>query len=181
MALVKGQEKGVAAYFERYYTPLVYYATGLLHDEETAREIAAEAFVKLWGKRESLQSPQQVKPLLYKMVHDGAVDALRLRQRKTHQLRELLQHLETSEGPALNQLIETETYHRLYQLLEGLPPRSRQIFRMFYFQKKAIKQIAQELNVSVNTVKTQKLRALQSLKTQQGVLWSVVLFPLFFI
>jgi len=176
-----GEEKGLEAFFEEYYTALVYYATSLLRDEETAREIAAEAFVKLWNKRTTIQSLQQVKPLLYKMVHDAAVDALRLKQRQHQQMKAILLHLETTEGPALNQLIETETYKKLYRLLEALPPRSQQIFRMFYFQKKAIKQIAAELNISVNTVKTQKLRALQSLKEQQGVLYLLVLFSLFFV
>jgi len=50
------------------------------------------------------------------------------------------------------------------------------IFEMFYFKKKAIKGIAKELSISVNTVKSQKLRALQLLKeysAEQNLLFLV--------
>jgi len=181
IALARGDEPGLDFFFNLYYSPLIFYSTSLTNHKEVAKEIAAEAFVKLWAKRETIEEWRKVRFLLYKIVHDASIDSVREEAKAKKQIANLRIVTNTSEGSSLDSLIEAETYNRLYQLLQHLSPRTRQIFRMFYFQKKAIKEIATELNISVNTVKTQKLRAIQALKQYKDVLYFFIVYSLIFI
>ena len=162
-ALQQGQEWGLDYYFERYYTPLTLFAQGLVYDPCLAEEIAAEAFVKLWHKRESLQEIGSIKAWLYALVRNASIDHLRkVKRLRLHEA--ALPINDAIEQPILAHMVQNETIHHLYRLLESLPIRCRQVFQMFYLQDKALKEIAEELNISINTVKSQKQRAVQLLK-----------------
>jgi RNA polymerase sigma-70 factor (family 1) len=162
-ALQRGQECGLDYYFERYYTPLTLFAQGLVHDGQQAEEIAAEAYVKLWHKRENLQEIGSLKAWLYTLVRNACIDYLRKVKRLRVQ-EALKPRVDIVELPVLHHMVQNETISHLYQLLESLPLRCRQVFQMFYLQDKALKEIAEELNISINTVKSQKQRAVQLLK-----------------
>lgn len=54
--------------------------------------------------------------------------------------------------------MESEVVTELFEAIDELPERCREIFYMAYLQEKEEKQIAELLRVSVNTVKTQKQR-----------------------
>ena len=180
-AFQAGNEKGLSPFFDRYYSLLTLYAKSLTGNTEIAKEIASEAFVKLWNARESITEPRNIKPFLYRVVYNASVDYLREQQTKAKRKQAYEQLLETSERAVVDKMIEAETYNRLYSLLQNLTPRSRQIFQLFYFERKAIKEIAQELGISVNTVKTHKLQALQTLKQKQDLLLFFILCSPFFI
>lgn len=72
----------------------------------------------------------------------------------------------------------TEVVTELFEAIDELPERCREIFYMAYLQEKEEKQIAELLRVSVNTVKTQKQRAKAYLKGRLGELF--VYMTLFF-
>lgn len=177
--LKKGEEKGLDFFFNRYYSPLVIYATTLTNNSQIPKEIVSEAFVKLWNNRTSIEEWRKVKFWLYRIVYNASIDYLREQQTQKKQFKDYTLLATTSERAILDTLIETETYHKLYSLLNILPPRARQIFQLFYFQNKTIKQIAAQLGVSVNTVKTQKLRAINTLKEYKDSLYILLLFFFF--
>jgi RNA polymerase sigma-70 factor (family 1) len=173
-ALQQDNEEGLDFFFNRYYTALGFYANSIVAHKEIAKEIAAEAFVKLWTKKETIEEWRKVKFLLYKIVYNASIDFLREKERAKKHVASLHVISNTSERSYLDTITEAETYHHLYLLLQCLPPRARQIFKLFYFQKKPIKEIALELGISVNTVKTQKLRAIQFLKKNRESLSSFI-------
>ena len=181
IALVSGNERGLDFFFNRYYSPLLFYSTSITNNHSVAQEIASDAFVKLWRAKGTIEEWRKIKFLLYRIVYNASIDYIREQKTLRRNSKDLLQITERSEKAVLDKLIEVETYNYLYLLLQNLPPRSRQIFQMFYFQKKAIKEIAQELGISVNTVKTQKLRAIQMLKDYRGSLYFFIVYSLIFI
>ena len=67
--------------------------------------------------------------------------------------------------------MESEVVTELFEAIDELPERCREIFYMAYLQEKEEKQIAELLRVSVNTVKTQKQRAKAYLKGRLGELF----------
>lgn len=180
-ALEKGSEAGLSFFFDSYYSPLVFYAQSITNNFCIAQEIASEAFVKLWNGRETIGGSRKVKFLLYRIVCNASINFLNQQKVQKNRATYIKDQSGNLEKDILERLVEVETYNRLHSLLQTLSPRSRQIFSMFYFQNKAIKEIAKELGISVNTVKTQKLRAIQTLKQYQGTLYFFLFYSLFFI
>ncbi|HWJ90750.1 MAG TPA: RNA polymerase sigma-70 factor [Flavisolibacter sp.] len=174
-ALLEGREDGLDHFFQAYYSHLTYFAYKLVHDEFLAEEIAAEAFVKLWNNRDRLSMEGSIKAWLYNTVRNASIDHLR----KVKRLRVAesgLQTTETIEASVLQKLIETETIRQVIVTLDYLPPKCREVFRMFHFEGKSYQEIARELNISPHTVRNQKERATRLLKKKINLLSMIILF-----
>jgi RNA polymerase sigma-70 factor (ECF subfamily) len=181
IALTKGNEQGLDFFFNRYYSPLVFYSISLTKSQEAAQEIASEAFIKLWKNRESIAEYRKVKFLLYRIVYNASIDFIREQKSRQKFLSTLNSISAPSQSSVLENLIEIETHHRIYLLLSHLPTRCRQVFQMFYLEDKPVKEIAKELGISVNTVKSQKQRAVQLLKEKQAALFLSIIAILLFL
>ena len=180
-AFRSGDESGLHYFFNLYYSPLVLYAGALIKGADQAEDIVVESFAKLWSKRQNITEWKMLKHWLYRAVYNACIDSVRREASRKKSIPHLLAQTSAVEKTALENIIQTETFHRLYTLLDQLPPRSREIFHLFYFQNKSIKEIAEDLRISVNTVKTQKLRALQFLKQHSSSLALLFLYSLIFI
>jgi RNA polymerase sigma-70 factor (ECF subfamily) len=177
-AFRSGDENGLHYFFELYYTPLVLYAMALIKNQDQAQDIVSESFCKLWSRKENVTEWKMLKHWLYRAVYNSCIDSVRKEASRKKSVPHLLAQTAAVEKTALENIIQTETFHRLYSIISRLPPRSRQIFHLFYLQNKSIKEIADTLNISVNTVKTQKLRAIQFLKQHSADLALLFLYTL---
>jgi len=181
-ALQAGDEQGLDHFFNRYYAPLVYYAQSLTHNQGVAEEIASECFVKLWNYRTRLTDAAKVKALLFRIAYNGAIDSIREQQTRTkHATLFARQPAVPAENEALHKLAETGTFYNIHQLLHHLPPRTRQIFVLFYFGDRSHQEIARQLGLTVSTVRGLKHRAVQLLKKHLDASIVLIFFflPLF--
>lgn len=172
-ALVRGNEAGLNYFFELYYTPLLWFSLRLTSERSAAEDIVTEAFLTLWNNRDEIRTPIYIKHYLYRVVQNAAIDLIRLRKKKSVRNEEFQYLSPASDNNVLARLIETEFHHQVYLTLNNLPPRMGKVFRMFYLQGKSCQQIAEELQVSIHTVRNQRLRALELLR--QNVLTLVLL------
>jgi RNA polymerase sigma-70 factor (family 1) len=173
-----GKEEGLKYFFSQYDTALTYFALRITGDEAAAEDIATDAFVKLWENCHKLPPASTVKAYLYRMVRNASVDWLRRRKVERSHQKELIYLNEIAEQSVYAIEIDTKTHHAVFQAIEYLPPRMGQVFRMFYFQRKSLPQIAAELKLSVNTVRNQKMQALMFLR--KTVATTVLLLLYFF-
>jgi RNA polymerase sigma-70 factor (family 1) len=131
-----------------------------------------DAFTKLWQSRQTLATEGSIKAWLYSAVRNASIDHLR----KVKRLRVSesgLQSATTIEQSVVHTIIQTETIDHIVQTIGKLPPQCRRIFRLFYLQGKSYNEIAQELNLSPQTVRNQKQRATKLLRK--------MILPLFFL
>jgi RNA polymerase sigma-70 factor (family 1) len=178
-ALLNHKEEGLEFFFEEYYSPLVFFANKLIHDTCLAEEISADAFIKLWEKREELSMEGSIKSWLYATVRNSCIDHLR-KVRRMHISEQGLQTVESVEQSVLHKLIETETLKEITRTMELLPPKCRQVFRLFYIHGKNYQEIAKELRLSPLTVRNQKQRAVRLLKEMMGPVIVFVVFSICF-
>jgi len=164
IALLEGDAKALEYFFELYLTPLTYFGYKLTDDEAAAEDIAAESFVKLWYNCENLLNTSSIKAYLYKTVRNASIDHLRKKQSEKNRQSLLVPLQPVSEETTTTRIIETETYHQLYLLLETLPPKTGRVFKMFYLEGKSYREISEELSVSINTIKKQRIKAVQLIK-----------------
>ena len=97
-----------------------------------------------------------------------------LRHKEVEQL--YVQHLEnSSHDPEPDEVFDVEEVHRmLLQAIDQLTPRQREIFLLRLSNKKN-EEIAQMMDISVETVKTQVKRALKTLRQLLGSYWMMLI------
>ena len=165
--------------FKRHYKPLCYFAWQLTGDKAEAEDIAGEVFIKLWRKHADFESLSNVRAFLYIAARNACFDYLKHIQRKNASHAALLYLAEDSEDYIQSRMARAEILQLILYEVETLPPVRRQIFKMIYLEDLTTAQIAEKLHITADTVRVQKARAVNSLRTQvlkKGLLYSTLLF-----
>ena len=153
--------------FMQYSKPLFYYAAKFVEDE-VARDIVQDVFVKLWSDR-SISIRQSLNALLFTMVRNSCLQHLekqKVRNKYFQSTKLILQEEELRYYmEEKTSLIEQELEDKLNEVLDSLPDRCRQIFVLSRFENKKNKEIAEELDISVKAVEKQITKALATIRT----------------
>lgn len=155
-----------ARIFNTYYPRLCHFSFQLTRDRSLAEDICQDAFIRFWDHREYI-SPMEnaVKSYLYTTVRNASISSLR-HHAVVRQYRDRYPRIENDDITVIHAIIRSEITAEIYQALETLPQGCREVVSMAYLQGMKNKEIASELGVSVNTVKTQRQRALHLLRSR---------------
>ena len=157
-------QTGLDSLFKEFYDRLIYFSFQLIKDKEQARDIVQDAFIKYWHQKETvIQNKIAIKNFLYTTVRNASLNNIR----HNKVVEGYIQHLgvsEPEEAPVIDAIIAAEVIAEIHSSLQSLPENYRAISIMGYFDGKKNQEIADELEMSVNTVKKQKQRALQLLR-----------------
>lgn len=157
-----GDEKALSFFYHEFYPALAHYSFQIIQSRPVAEEIASEAFVKAWRMHYKLDSYRGIKAYLYKIVHRDSIEAISSEQKRTKSYRQLPPEIDT-ETPFDN-MVRSEVYRLIHAALKDLPPASRKVMIMHYFEGKTTGQISRELHLHPSTIKTQKKQGLSALK-----------------
>lgn len=158
-------EKDIHAYqllYKEYYRALVVYATGFVEQKEVAEDIVQDLFFSIWEKSIELQSEAALKAFLYNSIRNRCINHIRHNSVKSKYAEQYLSNSDQSTEFE-SAMEEEEIYRQLFLAIEALPPRCREIFEMNLAGKRN-DEIAALLNLSIETVKTQKKKAIRILK-----------------
>ncbi|MDW3648524.1 MAG: sigma-70 family RNA polymerase sigma factor [Bacteroidia bacterium] len=146
--------------FEQYKVPIYHFCKSMLKIPELAEEVTADVFIKIWEKRSLINSEQSIRPFLYKIARDTTYTYLRKiasDERLRGKFLENYPIIDLENGETI--FIKKEYASEVDHIIEGLPPQRKLIFRKRYFEGKDNPTIAQELQLSVHTVKSQLVKA----------------------
>lgn len=155
--------------FGRSYAGLVYFSFQMTGDRQEAEDIVQNAFVTYWNRRNEVAADlPAIKGFLYATVRNACMN-LHKHQKVVRKFQDQLPADPLEERIMENEIIRAEVLSEIHDAIESLPPGCRQISRMGYLDGKKNQEIAEELGISVNTVKTQKQRAMQLLRQKLSV------------
>lgn len=134
--------------------------------EEDAEEIVQEVFVKIWENRHKIDAYSSFESFLFTIAYNTTMTLFRKRVNEKKYL-EYLKSLQTFEQAPdlLDEIHFNELSRRVEMLLNELTPRQKEIFQLSREKGLTHDEIAQELNISVNTVKKHMANTLAFLKT----------------
>lgn len=145
--------------YDAYYASLCHYARRFLGGEANEEDIVQEILVKLWEGDCHFESKKFLSAYLYRSVHNSCLFFLRSRKEKAGlDVRQWENILESYSPDQEELLLEEEYYRQIFCALEGLSAQRRMIVEMT-MQGKKNEEIAGELHISINTVKTLKKKA----------------------
>ncbi len=154
--LSKGSKESFAYIFEQYRSRVYYYCYNLVRNREVAQEITIDVFTKIWEKHSTIQSNSSINGLLYKITRDHSISYLRKAARDAALRKEFIQNFfESLNNPSEEQLFLKEGIQIAEQAINTLPTRCRQVFKLRYSEGFTLREIAEELNISISTVKKQ--------------------------
>ena len=150
--------------FRSFFPSLVLFAQKFVPDQDTAKEIVHNVFLNLWEKREQVDMSSSLKSYLFTSVNNRCLNYIR-DQKKFDKDETRFQRLDSTEfSDGVDRLEEQELEQRIYDALQSLPEKCREIFMLNRFEGLKYAEIAEKLNISVKTVETQMSKGLKILR-----------------
>lgn len=153
-----------ASLFKAYYPRLCYFAFQFTGDKDLARDIAQEAFVSYLGQRGQVTPhPVAIKNFLYTTVRNACLNLLR-HEKVVEKFAASQSAPPPDDTTVVLTMIRSEVLGEINRVLQTLPEACQVIIRLGYIEGLKNQEIAHQLNISINTVKTQKKRGLHLLR-----------------
>jgi RNA polymerase sigma-70 factor (ECF subfamily) len=162
--------------YVNYFARLHRFAKEYVMSDEDAENIVQDVFTILWEKRQALNIHISLTAYLFSLVKNKCIDLLRRKAVAEEYRQEISIKLSSLED--LNRAFSSdEDIERLINDAIGkLPKRCREIFIMSRIEGKKYQDIAEELNISVNTVENQISMALKRLRIELKEYLPLLLF-----
>lgn len=174
--LKQGDRRIFRELFDTYFNPLAAFGYKYVQDKFAVEDMVQEAFVSLWNSRENFEEIAAVKSFLYTSVRNKCLNHLKHEKVKNKHEDALAYKLESEEYFSAH-VIEEETFNRLLAEIRALPAAAQEIMILALNGMKN-PEIAEELGVSVNTVKTQKKISYAKLKEKLEPMMFLILLVL---
>ena len=153
--------------FIDYYPSLISFALYYVGDKTIAEDLVQEVFVKLWETRERWSAVGDFSAYVYHMVRFKCFNYLRAEKIRNEATRSFTEEVDITE---INNYIAEETFRLVMNSMEDLPPACRTVFSLT-LEGYSAKEIAEKLDIAVETVKKQKQIARKILKEKFGKLF----------
>ena len=156
----------IESVFNEYYDRLVYFSFKIVKDKLDAEDIVQESFVRYWKRRNNIAHDKAlIKSYLYSTVKNISLNLIRHQQVvKGFETQFFIRT--TDEKNVIHKIIQAEVFSKIHNAIELLPAACQKISRMGYIDGMKNHEIASELGISVNTVKTQKQRGAKILRVK---------------
>ena len=177
----KGSEQAFAELYKAYYAYLNAVAIYYLQDKEVAQEVVDDVFLNVWEKRENLVFP--IHYYLVRSVQNGCLNYIRSQRalqtaldgHRDEVLFFLEEHILSTSTP-LEDVELKETEAEIRRVVDNLPVKMRAVFEAYFYDGKSAEEIAEEMNLSVNTIRVQIKNALDKLKQSLKHLLFIIFF-----
>lgn len=170
------QEKfNIASYYRNHYDALCHYATLLLSNEEEARDIVSDSFLKLMEMEGRLDFARNIPALLQHIIRNRCYDLLRRRNsHETCSIDTLL--LEPQESVATlpgRELEERELFAVVHKALDRLSSCERRAFLDIRLQNHSYRRTAVGMGISERSVEYNLGKATLKLREQYRQAYAV--------
>ena len=170
--LKDGEEAVWRQVFADHWLSMCYLAMQYLGDEQTARNVAGDVMSHLWEIRDTLQVKESLRGYLLQATRHRCQNLLSSKAMRAEAARltidECLQAEMTDAGHPLNMLLEKELEQSVIRAVEALPLQTRKVFLKSRSEGLTYKQIADELDISINTVRYHMKLAFSLLREKIG-------------
>ena len=142
--------------FRKMYLPLGMYALRIVDDADVAEDMVQEAFIKTWQRLETGREISNFRAFIYRCVRNECLTYLSASENKAGE--ELIPDIG-------EEMIDTSFRDaRIWKAIDELPEKCREIFLMSKRDGYSNEEIAEELGISIKTVKNQMTKALNRLR-----------------
>ncbi|NQD72427.1 RNA polymerase sigma-70 factor [Sphingobacterium shayense] len=163
--LALGSQRALRTLYDLYF-PMVYQlAFNIVDDEDYARQIVQDTFLKLWSVRADLNEESNIRAFIFVICRNKSFNLLKTLKRERFVFREISAN-DYGDFVTDNSFIEKEIEEALERVICKLPTRQQQVFRMSRIDGLTHKEISTRLSISTNTVKNHLVCALKVIRRE---------------
>jgi len=148
-------------FFKKYFPSIYIFAEKFTKDEMLAKDIAQEVFIKTWESSSDFENENALRAYLYLSARNQCINHLRKNKGK-HADESPIDHIYIEDN-YLDEVVREETFRLLDIAIQHLPPQSKKVIELT-LKGLGNLEIAEKLHISVNTIKTHKLRAYKTIR-----------------
>ncbi len=167
LGIANGNELMLSELYKAFHKKLQHFSRAITRSDQIAEEVIDDVFVKLWSRRDKISEIENLTVYLYIAVKNQSLNAV---SRKAQELisepfDSIEIELKDSVGNADELMITKEMMHHLQNAIDALPPRCKMIFKLIREYGLKYKEVAEILNISVNTIDVQMAIAVKRICT----------------
>ncbi|MEM7549779.1 MAG: RNA polymerase sigma-70 factor [Bacteroidota bacterium] len=175
-AIKNGDKEAFEQVFKQYYNALFNLSKGILKDEAIAEEQVQEVFIKLWERKEELQADIKLFPYLLTSVRNRSYNYVRdhtvAQKYVDHQLQQYREQIFNQDYEQYSD----EIILKLNKVIDQLPDKCREVFKLSRFENLSHKEISKRLNISTKTIENHITKAMKVIRAQMTQLLIFITF-----
>lgn len=153
--------------FDKHYKPMVLKAWTMLEDKMEAEDIVQKLFVDLWENKFWKNVHKSSEAYVYVALRNRCLKVIRKRKfspvEDVHS--SMRQNYYTIDSDDNNE----DLYHHIKHVMDDLPKQRLQTLNLVYLENKKYQEAADEMGISINSVKTHLRLALKYLRSRISV------------
>jgi len=170
----EGDQRSFEKLFQALFSSGQRFVKTFMVDDESADDILQEVFISIWEKRKIFENENHLKAYFYKSLRNNTIKRI-VRSKKGVNL----ENIGSKESDDLfEKIVEIEFSRELSRSISQLPEKRREII-LLALSGMTAEQISESLNISVNTIKSQKTKAYSTLRDQLKNMNTFVFWTIF--
>jgi len=162
LKLGSGEKLNIKDFFDVYFPELTSFAFRFILNQTICEDIVQEVFISFWEKKKTFPNVIAVKAYFYTSIRNSCLDFIK------HSKVEDRYRIQNSKEDAfsesfLDEVIRKEAYSEIYREINKLPEMEKKVL-LLALHENSNEEIANSLNIAINTVKTHKARAYKVLR-----------------
>jgi len=144
---------------------LLRFALQILQDEEEAKDVLQDTFLKLWQKREELGKVENLEAFAIRMVRNRCLDVIR--GRRTVSMELVKKNKQADEASSDSDLLEnTDSVRLVKRIISGLPEQQRMVIQLRDIEQLEYEEIAEATDLNVNAIRANLSRARKKVRDE---------------
>jgi len=172
----EGDTRAFDALFEKYWQKTYAEAYKRLKNHDDAKDIVQDIFAHIWFNRETNHINNL--PAYLNVAVRNKVIKLVAKQKVTHPFFDILESISLERDGADSNLLWKDFCNSYEALVQKLPSKRQEIFKLRFHEDLRTKEIAKQLGITIKTVQNQLGKAIETLKVSLLRLFSLVIIVL---
>lgn len=162
--LRNGDKQALDEIYKFFYPKLYVFAKSFLKVEDDVNDILQDVFVKLWLNREKIGKVETFNSYLFTIAKNAIVSYFREKSKDQKFEARVKEILVSAENEYNDELEYKDLKQNLESIIDQLPDKRKQIFKLSREEGLSNKEIAEKLDISVKTVEDHMRHALQFIR-----------------
>ena len=162
--LIGSSQEAFGELYVRYRKPLMYSCKRYMKSEAESEDIVHDVFLRLWEKRHFLNPELSFAGYVQKLVHNSIMYMFRQSDIHSRFVQHALMNAKDLTNETEDTVIENDDAKLLDELIESLPPRQKEIFRLNRIEGLSYKEISELLQIPTENVRKNVSLALKKIK-----------------